>query len=212
MTKRYEEINEAQVWLTEGSYNRGWAFNEITNEKIRITQADFDARIAYQNMKLEQEAAEAEKEEYIAEMMAKPVVFIEDHDMKLTVTDQEDGGKVIDLGVTEGKIPTDALDIDMDVPVIDAKTGDWWEIEEGVKGTVFPSEVGATDRLKVHIATEATVKGAVPKMIVIECQDCGESRLIKVQDQFQVTRCKECQRKHRNAKRRQKRAEKKAQA
>lgn len=182
MAKRYEEINEAQIWLTEGTYNRGWAFNEITDEKIRITQADFDDRIAYQKMKLEQEAAEEEAEQ------------------------------IEEVEVVEGKIPANALDIDMDVPVIDTETGDWWEIEDGVKGTVFPSEVGATDRLKVHIATEATVKGAVPKMIVIECQDCGESRLIKVQDQFQVTRCKECQRKHRNAKRRQKRAEKKAQA
>lgn len=39
------------------------------------------------------------------------------------------------------------------------------------------------------------------KTTTIECVDCGEERTIATQDAFQVKRCEDCQRKHRNKKR-----------
>ena len=77
-----------------------------------------------------------------------------------------------------------------------------------VKGS--DPEIGMTKKLSRHITT-ANMNKQTPKLITINCCDCGAERIIKVQDQFQVKRCPECQRKHRNAMRRAKRAEKKAQ-
>ena len=71
-------------------------------------------------------------------------------------------------------------------------------------------EIGMTNKLSQHI-TVANMNKQTPKLIVINCCDCGAERTIKVQDQFQVKRCPECQKAHRNAMRRAKRAEKKAQ-
>ena len=66
-----------------------------------------------------------------------------------------------------------------------------------------------TEKLMNHL-TETNIIGKTCKMVKINCVDCGRERMIKVQDQFQVCRCQDCQRKHRNAMRRAKRAEKKA--
>ena len=77
-----------------------------------------------------------------------------------------------------------------------------------VKGS--DPEIGMTRKLSRHI-TVANMNKQTPKLIVINCCDCGAERTIKVQDQFQVKRCPECQKAHRNAMRRAKRAEKKAQ-
>lgn len=87
-------------------------------------------------------------------------------------------------------------------------------VEEG-KGTlettmVTLDEVGSTKQLAHHVLIEAT-KGKTPKMIIIECSTCKESRIIKVQDAFQVSRCKDCQKTHRNAKRRARNKQKKEQ-
>ena len=71
-------------------------------------------------------------------------------------------------------------------------------------------EIGMTNKLSQHI-TVANMNKQTPKLIIINCCDCGAERTIKVQDQFQVKRCPECQKAHRNAMRRAKRAEKKAQ-
>ena len=71
-------------------------------------------------------------------------------------------------------------------------------------------EIGMTNKLSQHI-TVANMNKQTPKLITINCCDCGAERIIKVQDQFQVKRCPECQKAHRNAMRRAKRAEKKAQ-
>lgn len=66
---------------------------------------------------------------------------------------------------------------------------------------------GTTDRLIRHVAT-ARVQ---PKLITINCQRCGAERVIKVQDKFQVKYCKNCQKEHRNARRREIRRLKKEQ-
>ena len=71
-------------------------------------------------------------------------------------------------------------------------------------------EIGMTNKLSQHI-TIANMNKQTPKLITINCCDCGAERIIKIQDQFQVKRCPECQKAHRNAMRRAKRAEKKAQ-
>lgn len=63
-----------------------------------------------------------------------------------------------------------------------------------------------TDRLAVHLVQRP--KGA--KTVTIKCCDCGAERIIKVQDQFQVKRCVNCQKKFRNKKRAERRREKRA--
>lgn len=40
-----------------------------------------------------------------------------------------------------------------------------------------------------------------PSTTTVECKDCGSERVVKVQDAFQVKRCKECQKRLRNKKR-----------
>lgn len=64
-----------------------------------------------------------------------------------------------------------------------------------------------TERLVAHIQTA----GRPVKTTTINCEDCGKERVIKVQDAFQVKRCVECQKKHRNRRRAERRREKRAQ-
>ena len=64
-----------------------------------------------------------------------------------------------------------------------------------------------TERLVAHIQTA----GRPMKTTTINCEDCGKERVIKVQDAFQVKRCVECQKKHRNRRRAERRREKRAQ-
>lgn len=64
-----------------------------------------------------------------------------------------------------------------------------------------------TERLVAHIQTT----GRPVKTTTINCVDCGKERVIKVQDAFQVKRCIECQKKHRNRRRAERRREKRAQ-
>lgn len=64
-----------------------------------------------------------------------------------------------------------------------------------------------TQRLADHIAI-SRISGKPVKTVTIECIDCGMPRIIKVQDAFQVKRCPECQRKHRNRKRAERRRQK----
>lgn len=54
----------------------------------------------------------------------------------------------------------------------------------------------------VQLSSGATVVGPT---VVIQCVDCGKDRTIKIQDKFQVTRCMDCQKKHRNKARYEKR-------
>lgn len=49
---------------------------------------------------------------------------------------------------------------------------------------------------------ETSPKSGRATRVVIECESCGAEREIAVQDAFQVTRCKECQRKAINRRRR----------
>lgn len=64
-----------------------------------------------------------------------------------------------------------------------------------------------TKRLVAHIQTA----GRPMKTTTINCVDCGKERIIKVQDAFQVKRCVDCQKKHRNRRRAERRREKRAQ-
>ena len=69
-----------------------------------------------------------------------------------------------------------------------------------------------TDRLENHIQERAAAHGGHPKgvkLVSINCTDCDEERIIKVQDLHQVKRCVSCQKKHRNRMRAEKRRLKK---
>lgn len=70
-----------------------------------------------------------------------------------------------------------------------------------------------THRLENHIALRTAAHGGKPKgikLVSINCEDCGEERIIKVQDLHQVKRCVSCQKAHRNRVRAEKRREKRA--
>lgn len=76
---------------------------------------------------------------------------------------------------------------------------DWAEIKkdvEDLKNQPVPTD-DMTHRLWAHVL----VKDKGIKLVEINCEDCGEVRKIKTQDRFQVTRCVECQKKHRNRQR-----------
>ena len=60
-------------------------------------------------------------------------------------------------------------------------------------------EDGTTIILKQHVLTVKTP----PKLVPINCQECGAERIIKVQDLFQVKFCQQCQKVYRNARRRE---------
>lgn len=68
-----------------------------------------------------------------------------------------------------------------------------------------------TEKLAVHLEIKM-VEGKPVKMTTIHCADCGTERQIKVQDKFQVTRCPDCQKKHRNRKRAERRRQLRAEA
>ncbi|AZS49237.1 hypothetical protein BpsS140_00044 [Bacillus phage vB_BpsS-140] len=67
-----------------------------------------------------------------------------------------------------------------------------------------------TNKLAKHLEDNMT-SGKSVKMVQITCieDDCNNTRQIKVQDKFQVKRCVDCQKKHRNKLRSQRRREKK---
>lgn len=78
-------------------------------------------------------------------------------------------------------------------------------------GVIKVNEEKITEKLAVHLEIKM-VEGKPVKMTTIECEDCGKERQIKVQDAFQVTRCPECQKKHRNKKRAERRRQQRAEA
>ena len=67
------------------------------------------------------------------------------------------------------------------------------------KGTFEPGE-GRT------IFISETGRPLIGPTTTIQCVDCGKTRVIKVQDKFQVERCAQHQKEHRNELRRLKRA------
>lgn len=77
--------------------------------------------------------------------------------------------------------------------------------------TLHDEEFGAyeiTSKLYAHIEA-MKLAGKPVKTVLIKCEDCGRMRMVKVQDQHQVTRCVAHMREYRNAIRRAKRANKK---
>jgi hypothetical protein len=102
---------------------------------------------------------------------------------------------------------------------------DWWK--DGVSGmsyhfirnedkTVSIKETRQS-KSKVNPVTRepaAPKVAAIPKekTAIIKCVDCGAEREVKVQDVFQVKRCITCQTKHRNARRKENAAVRKAAA
>lgn len=69
-------------------------------------------------------------------------------------------------------------------------------------------EINAVRTAKLDVRLEIEENA---KTTIIHCLDCNTPREIKVQDAFQVKRCPECQKAHRNAMRRLRRKEKQAQ-
>lgn len=62
-------------------------------------------------------------------------------------------------------------------------------------------------KLANHILNMAEQgKASQIKTVIIECEDCGRRRMVKIQDAHQVTRCHKHMRDYRNAKRRRKSA------
>lgn len=62
-------------------------------------------------------------------------------------------------------------------------------------------EYEITEKLHDHIEA-SKLAGRPIKTVIVKCEDCGTLRMVKVQDQFQTTRCVACAREQRNARRR----------
>lgn len=86
---------------------------------------------------------------------------------------------------------TEDISLASEEPLTVVIAGDIQEPTEGNR------EVEMTEVLMNHVAIEQ-VKGKPVKLVQISCVDCEAPRAIKPQDVFQVKRCEDCQKRHRN--------------
>lgn len=180
---------DATHWINDGTAVKGWYTCEITGKKFRGDMA----------------WAQLEKQEADIQFM---ITMIEDTNMENEMDDElgEDTQHAAKMALVNAGL--------MSRPEREGKMVA--RIMESVdKPTAAPVDKGdlegqITDALAVHLNEEAD-KGKNVALVTIQCEDCGAKRLIKPQDAFQVRRCEECQKKHRNAMRAQRRREKRAQ-
>lgn len=85
------------------------------------------------------------------------------------------------------------------------------QVDKTISQSEYESILG-TGPKDVKIYVSDTGKALFGPTTTISCVDCGASRVVKVQDAHQVTRCAQHQREHRNALRREKRAKARADA
>jgi len=84
-----------------------------------------------------------------------------------------------------------------------AKAGGQWYKDEST-GTAYRVEGTENGKLVIKETRESKAKKEITaKRMTIECTECGAEREVATQDAFQVTRCADCQKKHRNIRRAQ---------
>ena len=174
-----QELLGFENWITEES-NSGWHTCLITGKKMRSTKA--------------RQQLEKQKDS---------MAYIED---KIMESEAEEAEQKEVVGKYDGM--ADKLSQMSEEEFIESDEGaKATEAENAQSEAVVFGEEQMTTRLHSHY-TEYTASGKAIKMTTIECEDCGAPRKIKVQDKFQVTRCVDCQKKHRNRRRAQRRKEK----
>lgn len=190
MTNKQQAIETAKEkmtnWITEGTQVRGWYTCEKTGKKFRgVDAADQlaaqDEQISIEFYQLEEEQEQA----YLESEQAEADVQAEEKHFARTIGLAAESEAVHPISEEN---PSEAL-VTFDPQLLGIVT--------------------ATDKLIEHVSVQAVV-GKPVKLTTINCKDCGEGRTIKVQDVFQVERCEDCQKKHRNKLRTQRRREKKA--
>lgn len=207
---------DAVNWIEEGTAVKGWYTCTITGKKFR--GADAAAQLEKQEVAIErmlQMAADCEMEN---EMDAELEFFAEQEPAI-----GEEQAKAIEEAANEEIASADSTDTDEEAmtgeinaePVVNTATV---QVNVDVKGheadtlgavhMTLGNDIGKiTETLMLHIEDEA-IKGKGVKLVTIQCVDCGADRLIKPQDVFQVKRCENCQKKHRNKMRAERRREK----
>lgn len=180
-------------WITEGTAVRGWFTCEKTGKKFRGEKAT-------EQFKAQQEAIdEAAEQEFLESDEASDQAEAENKQFAAIIN--------ASINHDEDKASAKAL--------IEAVAGKPM-VEQAVKIVTNPIEAGAmpdaTPKLVEHVEIQIISGKPMPTLTTIACVDCGASRTIKVQDVFQVKRCEDCQKKHRNTLRSQRRKEKLAQA
>lgn len=179
--KEIAQDNHMEYWLDPTPVGRGWYTCLLTGKKFRGDVA--------KQMIADQESILFEKhvEETAEEPQESPNEIEEGKNTSETPEAKGEPEK------PQGSISTGI------VPMVEVALS-----VNGEELKAFRTHV-LDDHLKFH-----PIESKRAKTTIIHCCDCGAPREIKVQDVFQVKRCPACQRKYRNAVRRAKRAEKRA--
>lgn len=122
------------------------------------------------------------------------------------VTEQEPKAITLERVLEAGILLTENEIFELGV----AKAGGRWfkDTKTGLCYRVV--EVDSTLMVAETKETKKTTKERGSSTKIIKCADCGEEREVKIQDVFQVTRCKDCQKKYRNKKRAERQKAKRA--
>lgn len=179
--KEIAQDNHMENWLDPISVGRGWYTCLLTGKKFRGDVAK--QMIADQESILFERHVEETTEE-----------------AQGSVEEIEEGENTPETTEAKGKAEKPQRNISTNiVPMV--------EVALNVNGEELKAYRTHTldDHLKFH-----PIESKKAKTTIIHCCDCGAPREIKVQDMFQVKRCPACQKAYRNAVRRAKRAEKRA--
>lgn len=176
MATKFDKSQRESYFIQSESFNRGWALDLNRGRKIRISIPDYIEQMKYQAT--HGEAVSTTK-------------FMEDNqEYQEEVKKEEEQQEALwedEKAVEEQAIETPKED-SQKKPLPETLTKE--ALDE-----LLP--IPATYRLKRDLVTKGN-----SKLVTIYCVDCGAERRIKVQDQFQTTRCESCQKKFRAAKRR----------
>lgn len=176
-------------WIEEGSANRGWYTCILTGKKFRGLEAEY-------LLNRQQEALELEQKKEGIQMEIKEVkAEIE----QVAAAKENDPQEAIEAAIEQEREEEylKSLEFCPDTVMLAVAAEPQ---NKTMEDTTY------TEQLARHIA-EA---GKNVATLTIRCIECETPRIIKPQDKFQVTRCPECQKKHRNAMRAQRRREKRA--
>jgi ribosomal protein S27E len=181
MAVKFDKSQRDTYFIQDDSFNRGWALDLNRGHKIRISMPDYLEQMKYQ-------ATHGEAVSTTKLMEDNPEY---QEDVKKEEEQQEahwEDEKAAEEPAAEEPAAEAPEENDQKKPLPETLT-------EEVLDKLLP--IPATYRLKRDLVTKGK-----SKLVTIHCVDCGAERQIKVQDQFQTTRCADCQKKFRAAKRR----------
>ena len=215
MATKFDKLQRETYFIQDDSFNRGWALDLNRGHKIRISMPDYLEQMKYQathgeavsttkimednpeyqaDVKKEEEQQEAHwEDEQAAEEPATE--FDKSRRESYVIQDESfDQGWALDLNRGH-KIRISMADYTKQLKYQETHGEAISTLTQEELDALLP--IPATYRLKRDLVTRGD-----SKLVTIHCVDCGAERQIKVQDQFQTTRCTDCQKKFRAAKRR----------